>query len=214
MSVDEIKSWLDARGIELYTIKNEGKPTEYSNGYSIGENGKINVAGNVILALGEEESLPVTFGEITGDFICFGNKLTTLKGAPDVVGGNFICCDNQLSSLVGSPSYVSGDFTCCNNQLLSVAGVSEMIGGHFICANNPLPTKPSKTELYDDKHVSVHGKIIYDRIPENAACYLCHHAKDAKSRLAAAPVGGIGHQSSASDECGELVLFLKPTLSL
>jgi hypothetical protein len=186
MSVDEIKSWLDARGIKPYTINDEGTPEEYSNGYSIGENGKINVAGNVILALGGEESLPVNFGEITGDFICFGNKLTNLKGAPDIVGGNFICCDNQLTSLVGAPAYVVGDFACCNNQLTSVNGVSENTFGNFICVNNPLTTMPSKSDL-ENRGVLVHRQVIYHIIPDNGACDVFHNSKEAKTGLATSP---------------------------
>ena len=175
LSVDEIESWLEAKGIDRYTV---GLVTE---------NGRINVSGDVILAPGEDESIPVTFGTVTGNFICSGNQLTTLKGAPDVVGGNFICCDNQLTSLHGAPAHVIGDFTCCNNRLISLLGLSEEIYGNFICVNNPLLTRPSKEELKTECNVRVEGKVVYHIIPEDGACDVFHKSKAAKRTLATSP---------------------------
>lgn len=55
--------------------------------------------------------------EVTGDFDCMENKLTSLEGAPQHVGGNFRCGDgkfhcefNHLTSLAHCPQQVGGDF--------------------------------------------------------------------------------------------------------
>jgi len=41
----------------------------------------------------------VRFGEVSGDFHCGYNQLTTLEGAPQSVGGDFFCYSNRLTSL-------------------------------------------------------------------------------------------------------------------
>ena len=45
-------------------------------------------------------------------FNCTGNSLTSLAGAPQVVGKGFYCEDNKLTSLEGAPQEVGGDFEC------------------------------------------------------------------------------------------------------
>jgi hypothetical protein len=74
-------------------------------------NGIIDVDGNVSL-IKRISKLPVQFGNVSGDFNCDRNKLTTLQGAPKSVGGDFNCDRNQLTTLQGAPSSVGGYFNC------------------------------------------------------------------------------------------------------
>ena len=168
MTLDGINEWLSTQNIQRYCVD---------------EDGLIDVYESVRLQLGNETSLGVRFGTIKGNFECFDNMLITLEGMPNVVGGDFICCNNQLPSLVGAPAIVIGDFACCNNQLTSVRGISEHIKGHFICANNPLTTKLAKAELQDQWNSCVGGRIVYDGIPDDGACYTLHMTKAAKNAL-------------------------------
>ena len=67
-----------------------------------------------------------------GWFDCSRNQLTSLEGAPQIVGGNFNCRWNQLTSLEGAPQKVGGDFNCRNNlDLHSLDGIGEVKGGVF-----------------------------------------------------------------------------------
>lgn len=74
---------------------------------------------------------------VGGSFDCFGNKLTSLQGAPQSVKGDFICSYNKLTSLQGSPQTVGGDFACYCNKLISLQGGPKSVGGSFYCRNNP-----------------------------------------------------------------------------
>jgi hypothetical protein len=55
-------------------------------------NGIVNITGNCeIKNKIEIQKLPVQFGNVSGDFNCGRNQLTTLEGAPSSVGGSFYC---------------------------------------------------------------------------------------------------------------------------
>jgi hypothetical protein len=60
--------------------------------------------------------------EVTGDFHCNNNKLTSLEGGPSKVGESFYCYNNQLTSLEGCPSKVGESFYCSYNKLTSLEG--------------------------------------------------------------------------------------------
>ncbi len=102
--------------------------------------GTVNVAGDVRLTgLEKLERLPVRFGTIGGNFVCNGNLLTSLEGAPVTVGGGFWCAGNRLTSLVGAPGAVGRNFYCYNNQLTSLVGVHRIlrrIGGTIHITGN------------------------------------------------------------------------------
>ena len=85
--------------------------------YTINSDGSIDVDGNVDLAGSGLTKLPLKFGNVTGNFYCNNNKLTTLEGSPKEVGGGFYCQFNQLTSLKGGPIKVGGGFDCRNNKL-------------------------------------------------------------------------------------------------
>jgi hypothetical protein len=128
--------------------------------YKINEDGTIDVDGDVDLTSRiNSERLPLKFSNVTGDFWCDDNQLTSLEGCPKSVGGSFYCdvnkltslegcpksvggsfhCDvNRLTSLEGCPKSVVDSFYCFSNKLTSLEGCSESVGGNFWCYNNKL----------------------------------------------------------------------------
>jgi hypothetical protein len=75
---------------------------------------------------------------VDGNFECYGNKLTSLEGAPMKVDGLFSCSNNRLTSLEGAPKLVGGDFICTHNSLTTLMGAPKSVGGDFYCSNNDL----------------------------------------------------------------------------
>ena len=96
----------------------------------------VNINGNVKLVSKKLKILPVKFGVVTGDFMISHNRLTSLKGSPDIVGGVFDCSCNQLSDLKYSPKTVKS-FYCYNNNITSLVGMPE-IKLSLYCQNNKL----------------------------------------------------------------------------
>ena len=85
----------------------------------------------------DKDGFTINFGKITGKFDCSRLGLTSLKGAPQIVGGRFDCSWNKLTSLEGAPQKVGGGFNCMNNLLTSLEGAPQTVGGWFECRNNP-----------------------------------------------------------------------------
>jgi hypothetical protein len=115
--------------------------------------------------------LPVSFDRVVGDFDCYNNKLTDLKGAPTSVGGGFYCNNNQLTSLEGAPDRVGGRFYCGNNKLTGLEGAPKDVGGSFYCNNNKLTSlKGAPTSVGGDfwcdynKNLSLLRLLTYQRI--------------------------------------------------
>ena len=65
----------------------------YVDRYTINDDGTVAISGRRLMGI------PTQFGRIEGDFICFGNKLKSLKGCPHTVEGNFVCTRNMLTTL-------------------------------------------------------------------------------------------------------------------
>ena len=92
----------------------------------------------------------VRFGVVTGCFNCPGNKLTSLKGAPQEVRGYFNCSYNDLTSLKDAPQKAGESFWCFNNKLTSLEGAPKKVGGDFNCGNNELTSlKDAPQEVGD-----------------------------------------------------------------
>ncbi len=99
--------------------------------YTINSDGSIDVDGDVDISplriraqhLPNQElkKLPLKFGEVTGNFDCSYNQLTTLEGAPRSVWGDFNCSDNKLTTLEGAPESVGGNFLCYWNLLCHIS---------------------------------------------------------------------------------------------
>ena len=101
---------------------------EYNiKGYTIREDGKVDVNGSVYLDNKNLTKLPLDFGIVNGIFDCSGNKLTNLEGSPEKVLEHFWCNDNYLTSLEGALEYVGGDFDCYDNNLTSLYNVPKYI---------------------------------------------------------------------------------------
>src|SRR5574343_17400 len=73
-------------------------------------NGLVDVDGDVDLSGRQLDRLPLNFGKVAGDFYCSHTHLTTLEGAPKVVGLNFYCGYNKLNTLEGAPKEIGEDF--------------------------------------------------------------------------------------------------------
>lgn len=73
-----------------------------------------------------------------GLLYCSDNRLTSLKGCPEVVNGNFSCSNNRLTSLEHCPKVVNGHFSCSHNQLTSLEYGPEVVDGVYYCKFNNL----------------------------------------------------------------------------
>ena len=101
--------------------------------------GSLYVFGDVDISHNYKmRKLPLTFNNVTGNFHCYHNALTTLKGCPKTVGGDFNCYDNQLKSLKYGPRSVGRHYKCHENLLTTLKGCPEVINGNFIISTNLL----------------------------------------------------------------------------
>lgn len=142
-NLDDIRKWLRKKKIDNYTI---------SEDFHITVHDSVNLDGKI-----EGDKIPVKFDVIDGyfnisnndlislegspkkvikDFDCSNNKLTSLFGAPQIVG-DFNCSNNELKKdLSYGPKEVNGYYNCSNNRLSSVEGAPRSITGYFDCSNN------------------------------------------------------------------------------
>ena len=95
----------------------------------------------------------IKFGNVTGNFNCYNNELTSLEGAPRRVDGFFSCAYNNLTSLEGAPYHVGNTFYCYNNKLTNLKYAPKVIGFDFDCSENNITT------LKDIKDIKV-GKRL------------------------------------------------------
>ena len=121
---------------ELNRVKVKLKLNPQTNRYDYDGDLDRNILSNFVSEGGNGFTL--NFGKITGTFNCSELGLTSLKGAPQIVGGDFICHNNHLTSLKGAPQTVGRDFICFYSQLTSLEGAPQIVGGDFICHNNHL----------------------------------------------------------------------------
>ncbi len=141
----DIESWLKKIGI---------------NNYSINDDLTVDVDGNVDLIGREINSMPVQFGKVYGDFNVDKNKLTSLKGCPEIVMGSFCCSLNNLTSLDYCPKRIGESFTCYKNQLTSLSGMPKKINCNFICSQNPIIT-------FDGIAENIGGDLGMDNLEKN-----------------------------------------------
>ena len=118
--------------------------------YTINPNGSIDVNGDVSLSQINLTKLPLVFGNVTGQFNCSGNGLTTLDGSPRTIGGNFSCYANVLTTLEGSPIKIGGYYHCGFNQLISTYCGDDDIETceEFLCMFNKLPDLIMDNEIH------------------------------------------------------------------
>jgi len=119
------------------------------------EDGSVSVHGEIDFTHHQLFQLPFKFKEVTSNFICMGNFLRSLEGAPEKVGGNFTCGSNQLSSLKGCPEVIEGEFNCGNNKITSLEGSPRIVKGDFWCDYNPnLESLEGAPEFIGGKFIS------------------------------------------------------------
>ena len=80
--------------------------------------GSYSFNGNVDLSNLGLVSFPIRFKDVKGYSYCNGNKLKSLKGAPQIVLEDFHCSGNNFTSLEGFPQTVGGNFYCYNKKTL------------------------------------------------------------------------------------------------
>jgi len=139
---EDIAAICEKYGIQNYTINEDGSIDVDGTVYLDSRNFKElplkfrNVSGNFFCQYNQLTSLEGVPQSLDGDFACHYNQLTSLEGAPKSIGGNFYCDYNQLASLEGCPKSVSGAFSCSHNQLTSLEDASQSVGGVFNCDYN------------------------------------------------------------------------------
>jgi hypothetical protein len=107
--------------------------------YTINSDGSVSVDDRVDLVGKGLTKLPVKFKEVSGNFWCAYNNLTSLEGCPERVGGELWCDKNNLIDLKGASKYIdNGHFYCRNNSIYTFEGVPDFIhiDGDFICFGN------------------------------------------------------------------------------
>ena len=109
-------------------------------------NGDVCVENDLV----KDGKLIIKFNNVTYSFVCMDNNLTTLEGAPIIVGCGFYCQNNNLISLHGAPKVVGRyyDFYCYNNpSLTSLKGLPKIIGGELRCDKHLVNTSEYKKYL-------------------------------------------------------------------
>ncbi len=101
----------------------------------------------------------IRFGTVSGYFDCADNQLTSLEGAPQVVGQSFYCNNNKLTSLDYAPQQVGGHFYCNTNGLTSLEGAPERVGGGFYCGENRLTSLQGAPERVDGNFECDHNEL-------------------------------------------------------
>lgn len=113
---------------------------------------------------------------VTGNFDCFMNELTSLQGAPKKVGGDFVCEYNKLTSLQGAPQKVGGAFECSYNRLTTLKGAPQQCGS-FNCVNNQLtsleyaPQECESFACFNNKLTTLKGA------PQKVGYFSCYSNK-------------------------------------
>ena len=133
------------------------------------------VKGSFICYCNKLTSLKGAPKEVGKSFDCSNNGLTSLEGATEVVGENFCCQYNHLTSLEGAPQKVGGCFNCNDNQLTSLEGAPEVVGGYFSCSNNGLTSLVGVPQLKENEKIycddSIGDKYGFSDTKENGISY-------------------------------------------
>ena len=142
----DIHSICEKHGIENYTINDDMS---------------IDVNGSVYLHEKRIDKLPLQFREVTGNFWCDFNNLTSLKGSPTIVDGFY--CSNQITSLEFGPKVVNNNgYYCGNNKLTSFEFFPNQVIGGFHCYSNQIRDFKGLPEFFSGQI----GDITYNPVFE------------------------------------------------
>lgn len=154
----DISKWLDKHEVKNYTINDDLT---------------VDVLGNVDISENNLKKIPVQFGKVSGNFNCFGNQLTSLKGCPKEIGEYFNCSFNELTSLEYSPREV-GSFDCSYNELKSLKHAPKEVLGNFDCSHNQLVSlKGCPKEIEDYFDCSFNKLTTLEHAPKKVAHFDC-----------------------------------------
>ncbi len=129
----EQEAWLDKCTGGSKETKFGDRPTVGTRTWTADNQGYVTVQGDFIFTgQGLTDFKGVKFKEVTGNFYCAKNKLTSLKGAPQTVGRSFVCSNNNLTSLEGAPQTVGYNFNCSDNNLTSLKGAPQKVPEDFV----------------------------------------------------------------------------------
>jgi hypothetical protein len=162
--LESIRETQITKKCELLGIKN----------WTLNSDGLVDVNGNVDISKMNLTTIPLRFGEVTGEFSCFDNKLTNLDGAPHTVGGAFYCYGNLLTSLVGGPKKCL-NYNCASNKLENFVGAPERIPGFFFGNSNKLLSLKGSPKYVGDffiERVSNFDKnksLLFEDIPTHVS---------------------------------------------
>ena len=135
MALSKLKAKM--KGIKYLPFEQNGityNLYDLPNGFVI--EGNLDISGKGLTELPDLSDVVVK-----GNFLCYGNQLTSLKGAPKEVCGYFYCVHNQLTSLEGAPQTVGRYFDCRYNQLTSLFGVPQLKENEKIYCDNSIGAK-------------------------------------------------------------------------
>jgi hypothetical protein len=145
--------------------------------YVINTDGSIDVDGNVNLTFREISFFELRFGNVSGDFDCSNNILTTLYGSPEVIGGRFICASNQLTSMEHCPYVIGGTLNCSYNNLTSLEGLPRVIRGTLNCSYNNLVSLQGASEVVTNIFNCSYNELtsLYNSPIEVGGFFICSY---------------------------------------
>lgn len=116
---EKVAAWLDEMNIKNYTITEELI---------------VHVNDSVDLSERGLTQFPVQFGHIKGDFNCYSNEISSLKGSPFIIDGSGYFSCNYLNNLHYLPTKVGYELDLAWNQLNNVISLFPLI--HFLKNNS------------------------------------------------------------------------------
>ena len=135
----------------------QGKPIWNGKDYLDGD-------GDINLTYMNLTELPCIFPEVwEKSFYCNDNQLTSIEGAPKIIGGSFICSYNKLTSLKGSPEKIKHSFYCNNNELTSLKGGPKEVKYEYYCSNNQLTSLEGAPRMVIGKFDCHNNKVKFTK---------------------------------------------------
>jgi Leucine-rich repeat (LRR) protein len=105
-------------------------------GYTIHDDGTIDVDDDVDISSSGLEVLTVKFGVVHGEFNAGYNNLTSFIGFPTSVTRSLYCESNQIRHFKHCPSIIGGDFSMSENKINNFDDFPQMIGGDIYLNKN------------------------------------------------------------------------------